>query len=184
MRHYKTTYFGTIFSEKPYVKSKEIVMKKILAMCLIVGTSLTACNSNSAKDDAIAREAALKHVKDSLTLDSFRKAAAAEQMEQRKITEQETPQTNVATDSHTHEDGQEYKEGGDPPQPVATNQKKGWSDAAKGTAIGAGVGAGVGALIDKDKRLRGAAIGAAIGGGGGYAIGRKSDRKSGRVQKK
>ena len=57
---------------------------------------------------------------------------------------------------------------------------KGWSKAAKGTAIGAGTGAIVGAIVSKDKG-KGAIIGALIGGGGGYVIGRSKDRKSGRV---
>ena len=56
---------------------------------------------------------------------------------------------------------------------------KGWSSAAKGTAIGAGTGAIVGAIVTKN--AKGAIIGAMIGGGGGYAIGRSKDRKSGRV---
>lgn len=67
--------------------------------------------------------------------------------------------------------------------PVATpvpQKDKGWSDAAKGTAIGAGTGAVVGAIVSKNKAT-GAIIGAVIGGGGGYAIGRARDRKSGRV---
>lgn len=65
------------------------------------------------------------------------------------------------------------------PAPV---KKKGWSDAAKGTAIGAGVGAIAGGIIGHN--LGGAAIGAAAGGGAGYLIGRGKDRKSGRVVKK
>lgn len=64
----------------------------------------------------------------------------------------------------------------------APAKKKGWSDAAKGTVIGAGVGAIAGGIIGHN--LGGAAIGAAAGGGAGYLIGRKKDRKSGRVVKK
>ena len=64
----------------------------------------------------------------------------------------------------------------------APAKKKGWSDAAKGTAIGAGVGAIAGGIIGHN--LGGAAIGAAAGGGAGYLIGRGKDRKSGRVVKK
>ncbi|QNL49311.1 glycine zipper 2TM domain-containing protein [Olivibacter sp. SDN3] len=168
-------------------------MNRIIAMCLIAGISVTACNSNNkTTEEAIAKEAALKHLKDSLTLDSFRNAEAAEKagLAQEETADQDFQQPygrpSAADNENTNQEEQ-YDEVGTsntPQQPVATNKKKGWSDAAKGTAIGAGVGAGVGALIDKDKRLRGAAIGAAIGGGGGYAIGRKSDRKSGRAQKK
>lgn len=60
-------------------------------------------------------------------------------------------------------------------------QDKGWSDAAKGTAIGAGSGAVLGAVIAKDDRGKGAVIGSVIGAGAGYIIGRHRDKKSGRV---
>ena len=59
---------------------------------------------------------------------------------------------------------------------------KGWSDAAKGTAIGAGSGAILGAVVSGDgNRGKGAVIGAVVGAGTGYAIGRTRDKKSGRV---
>ncbi len=60
-------------------------------------------------------------------------------------------------------------------------QDKGWSDAAKGTAIGAGSGAVLGAVLDKNNRVQGAVIGSAVGAGAGYIIGRHRDKKSGRV---
>ena len=59
-------------------------------------------------------------------------------------------------------------------------KKKGWSKAAKGTAIGAGTGAVLGAVINKKNRVAGAVIGGVIGGGGGYVIGRGMDKKDGR----
>ena len=61
-----------------------------------------------------------------------------------------------------------------------TIKKKGWSKAAKGTAIGAGAGAVLGAVINKKNRAAGAVIGGVIGGGGGYVIGRGMDKKDGR----
>jgi hypothetical protein len=61
-----------------------------------------------------------------------------------------------------------------------TTTKKGWSKAAKGTAIGAGAGAVLGAVINKKNRVAGAVIGGVIGGGGGYVIGRGMDKKDGR----
>ena len=75
-------------------------------------------------------------------------------------------------------------------QPVATTttsqpaqtQKKGWSKAAKGTAIGAGSGAVLGAVINKKNRAAGAVIGGVVGGGVGYGVGRSKDKKDGRVQ--
>ena len=61
-----------------------------------------------------------------------------------------------------------------------TTKKKGWSKAAKSTAIGAGAGAVLGAVINKKNRALGAVIGGVIGGGGGYVIGRGMDKKDGR----
>jgi hypothetical protein len=61
-----------------------------------------------------------------------------------------------------------------------TTKKKGWSKAAKATAIGAGTGAVLGAVINKKNRVVGAVIGGVIGGGGGYVIGRGMDKKDGR----
>jgi len=155
-------------------------MNKLIAICLIAGIGFTACNNNQAKEEALAKQEALQQVKDSLALDSFRRAEAAEK-------ERLQHEQQQAISSSYQDEGQSgyYDGAGDAEtQPAAqtTDQKKGWSAAAKGTAIGAAAGAGMGALIDKDKRLRGAAIGAAIGGAGGYVIGRKKDRESGRVQ--
>jgi predicted acetyltransferase len=59
-------------------------------------------------------------------------------------------------------------------------KKKGWSKAAKGTAIGAGAGAIAGAVINKRNRAVGAVIGGVLGGGVGYGIGRSMDKKDGR----
>lgn len=67
--------------------------------------------------------------------------------------------------------------------PAEDQRDKGWSSAAKGTAIGAGSGAVIGAVVSKNKAA-GAVIGGVIGGGTGYAIGRAKDRKSGRVARK
>jgi len=64
-------------------------------------------------------------------------------------------------------------------QPVA-RKKKGWSKAAKGTAIGAGAGAAAGALLVKNNRALGAVIGGVVGGGVGYGVGRSMDKKDGR----
>jgi len=67
--------------------------------------------------------------------------------------------------------------------PVAQStvkKKKGWSKAAKGTAIGAGAGAAAGALLVKNNRALGAVIGGVVGGGVGYGVGRSMDKKDGR----
>ena len=64
--------------------------------------------------------------------------------------------------------------------PAKTVAKKGWSKAAKGTAIGGATGAVLGAVINKRSRVAGAVIGAILGGGTGYVIGRSKDKKDGR----
>jgi hypothetical protein len=176
-------FFIIIIKRYNYKIINLMIMNKFLGIG-ILALSITACNNGVSKSDSsaieadLANEIKIKQQQDSLTLDSFRKAesekalALEQERENQRITKQtSSEQAHSLTNTSNS-------------TPTKTSQKKGWSDAAKGTAIGAGVGAGVGALIDKDKRLRGAAIGAAIGGGSGYAIGRKSDRQSGRVQKK
>jgi hypothetical protein len=66
------------------------------------------------------------------------------------------------------------------PATTTVTKKKGWSKAAKGTAIGAGAGAIAGAVINKRNRAAGAVIGGVLGGGVGYGIGRSQDKKDGR----
>ena len=64
--------------------------------------------------------------------------------------------------------------------PAKAPVKKGWSKAAKGTAIGAGGGAILGAVVNKRNRAVGAVIGGVAGGAVGYGIGRHMDKKDGR----
>jgi hypothetical protein len=59
-------------------------------------------------------------------------------------------------------------------------KKKGWSMAAKGTAIGAGGGAILGAIINKRNPLVGGVIGGILGGAAGYGIGHSKDKANGR----
>jgi uncharacterized protein YcfJ len=61
------------------------------------------------------------------------------------------------------------------PTPVATEQKTGWSNRAKGAVIGGVGGAAAGAIISK-KKVQGAVIGGAAGAAGGYIIGNEVDR--------
>jgi hypothetical protein len=59
-------------------------------------------------------------------------------------------------------------------------EKKGWSKAAKGTAIGTGAGAAAGAVINKKNRVLGGVIGGVVGGAVGYGIGHHMDKQDGR----
>ena len=54
-------------------------------------------------------------------------------------------------------------------------EKKGWSNAAKGAVIGGVGGAVTGAILSKNK-VKGAIIGGVLGAGGGYVLGRKKDK--------
>nr|WP_068892556.1 YMGG-like glycine zipper-containing protein [Pedobacter panaciterrae] len=152
---------------------------KYLFSIVITATMLLSACSNNAKEQALIKQQAIAAVKDSLKLDSFKKsevkkqedAKIAAQVKEEKRTLLLAERNEAASNSSGN---QNY---------VAPAKKKGWSEAAKGTAIGAGAGALGGALIDK-KKGRGAIIGGVVGAGAGYLIGRDKDRKSGRVQPK
>ena len=61
----------------------------------------------------------------------------------------------------------------------AKKKNTGWSDAAKDATIGGVGGAVIGGVIGKGGK--GAVIGGVIGAAGGYILGRKKDRRSGRI---
>ncbi|MBT2561925.1 glycine zipper 2TM domain-containing protein [Pedobacter sp. ISL-68] len=166
-------------------------MKKILIVIALSTSVLFACN-NKAKEEAALKQQeaekqlAIKAVKDSLRLDSFKKAEVAK-VEQEKEAKHQAELVAArraganSSRSYASSGGGSSSAYGGTTQPTA--KKKGWSDAAKGTVIGGVGGAVAGALIDK-KKGRGAVIGGLVGAGGGYLIGRGEDRKSGRVQPK
>lgn len=150
-------------------------MKKILVMVTMI--AVFASCTNKEKEAALAKEQALVAVRDSLKLDSFKRAEAAEQA--RLVEEKHQAELAAARKSSNYSSsGSSYSSNAGTSTAV---KKKGWSSAAKGTAIGAGVGALGGVLIDK-KDGRGAIIGGLAGAGAGYVIGRDRDKKSGRVQ--
>jgi hypothetical protein len=152
-------------------------MKKILIMVSMI--AVFASCTNRAKEEALAKQQAIVAVKDSLRLDSFKRAEVVNQ--QRLVEEKHQAELAAArrSGSYTSSGSSSSNNGGT----STAAKKQGWSSAAKGTAIGAGVGALGGILIDK-KDGRGAIIGGLAGAGAGYAIGRAKDRKSGRVQPK
>ncbi|WP_199140630.1 YMGG-like glycine zipper-containing protein [Pedobacter sp. ASV12] len=154
-------------------------MKRIIAI-VALATVLASCG-NRAKEEALAKQQAIAAVKDSLKLDSFKRAEEANK--QRLIEEKHQAELASARRSATTSYSSSGTTTTSSAGTTAAAKKKGWSDAAKGTAIGAGVGALGGILIDKNN-ARGAIIGGLAGAGAGYAIGRAEDRKSGRVQKK
>jgi len=163
------------------------IMKRILVV-IALSSVMFACN-NKAKEEAALKQQeaekqlAIKAVKDSLRLDSFKKAEVARVEKEKEAKHQ--AELAAARRSSTSTRRSYASSGGSSSsayggtQPTA--RKKGWSDAAKGAVIGGAAGAVGGALIDK-KKGRGAIIGGLVGAGGGYLIGRGEDRKSGRVQ--
>ncbi len=170
-------------------------MKKIFVV-IALSSVMFACN-NKAKEEAALKQKeaekqlAVKAVKDSLRLDSFKRAEVAkveaekeakhqaELVAAREAGARSSRSSRSYASSGTSSGGSSSSYGGTQP----TAKKKGWSDAAKGSVIGGAAGAVGGALIDK-KKGRGAIIGGLVGAGGGYLIGRGEDRKSGRVQPK
>ncbi|RDC57695.1 hypothetical protein DU508_01675 [Pedobacter chinensis] len=164
-------------------------MKKIFVV-IALSSVMFACN-NKAKEEAelkqkeAEKQLAIKAVKDSLRLDSFKKAEivkkeqAEEAKHQAEVAAARRAGASSARSYASSGGSNSSSYGGTQP----TAKKKGWSDAAKGAVIGGAAGAVGGALIDK-KKGRGAVIGGLVGAGGGYLIGRGEDKKSGRVQPK
>ena len=85
---------------------------------------------------------------------------------------------DVVNTGNTGSDNGNTGSTGDTQEPV--QEKKGISNAAKGTVIGAAGGAVIGAVISKKNKVLGGVIGGVIGGGVGYGIGRTIDKKQGR----
>jgi hypothetical protein len=157
-------------------------MKKFF-LVVISGIILSAC-SNNAKQEALIKQQAIAAIKDSLKLDSFKKAEVVakekEKEEQRLAQVKEEQRILLLSEKNEAAARSASASNNNAPAPA---KKKGWSQAAKGAVIGAGAGALGGVIVDK-KDGRGAAIGGVIGAGAGYLIGRDQDRKSGRVQPK
>jgi hypothetical protein len=61
-----------------------------------------------------------------------------------------------------------------------TTRKKGWSNAAKYTAIGGGSGVVLGALLNRRNRVAGGVVGGLVLGGAGYLLGHAKDKREGR----
>lgn len=156
-----------------------MVMKKAF-LVVISGIILSSC-SNNAKE-ALIKQQVIAAVKDSLRLDSFKKAEviAKEKEEQRIAQVKEEQRILLLSEKNEAASARSASVNNESTTPA---KKKGWSQAAKGAVIGAGAGALGGVIVDK-KDGRGAAIGGVVGAGAGYLIGRGQDRKSGRVQPK
>lgn len=150
-------------------------MKKVVLILSVIGliVLMVSCNtgSGSAKETSIAVSPS-----DTVGFAAFREwkmksveapvVVATTQSTHRVVSRKTYPRTVSMTDETRNT--------------AKAPVKKGWSKAAKGTAIGAGGGAILGAVINKKNRAIGAAIGGVLGGGIGYGIGRHLDKKDGR----
>jgi hypothetical protein len=145
-------------------------MKKLMSIVLVAVT-LAACN-NKYKASSENRADSIKMMKDSLSLDSFKRAEA----DKVKAKEEAKRQVETRTVVVNHYDNTPSHS----TTTTTTTRKKGWSSAAKGAVIGGAAGAIGGALIDK-KHGQGAIIGGVAGAGAGYLIGRGKDKKTGRA---
>ena len=155
-------------------------MKKIF-LVLVIAAGLSACNSaekkdNAAKADALQKQQIATAIKDSLRLDSFKRADAAEVLANKQKADQAATQ-RISSSRSSGSTTTSTQYGGTATQ---ANKKAGWSEGAKGAAIGGLAGAVGGAIISK-KKGKGAIIGGVLGAGTGYVIGHEKDKKSGRA---
>lgn len=157
-------------------------MKKLLSVFAIAGTlTMAACSNNPT---ALQTEKSVTY-SDTVGLAQFQAWKAQQAMEQMKA-EYAAANLNTSTSratasrSSSGKSVSTNKSIGSTTSYPAKPQKKGWSKAAKGTAIGAGSGAVIGAVVNKRNRAVGAVIGGVAGGAVGYGIGRSMDKKDGR----
>ncbi len=167
-------------------------MKKILSI-ISIASVMVACNSNSKSTEAevaakiAAYKDSMRMVADTAGLALYQ--AWKSQNELADANQYNTAQLTAATPSRTSSPARKVSasrsvnNGGGNMNSQTSNtakRKKGWSKAAKGTAIGAGSGAVIGAVVNKRNRVAGGVIGGVVGGGVGYGIGRSMDKKDGR----
>jgi len=154
------------------IQLKIYVMKRMLLFIVMLAVIFTACNTRPGVD-----EETLSAYTDTAGFAAFQewkfeneRKDASEYMKPAapaKTVRQSTPAKSTSGNTTT--------------VPTQQKAKKGWSKAAKGTAIGTATGAAAGAIINKKNRVVGGVIGGVVGGSLGYIIGRKMDKKDGRV---
>ncbi|HUR66312.1 MAG TPA: glycine zipper domain-containing protein [Chitinophagaceae bacterium] len=134
-------------------------MKKIMFLLLATPVLMTACKNNQSSGPGSV---------ESITAAAIRlgneQQDVAQQMNERYAAQQQ--QRVVYVNSSTNE--------------AKVTKKRGMSKAAKGAIIGGTAGAVTVGVITKSGK--GAVIGGVLGAGAGYIIGRKKDKRDGRVQ--
>ena len=166
-------------------------MKKMLSI-MSVAAVMAACNSNSKTTEAeveakiAAYKDSIRMVADTSGLSQYQAWKAQNELADANQDNTQfaasapvkkyTPARKVSRNSSVNNNnGSMNSESSN-----TAKRKKGWSKAAKGTAIGAGSGAVIGAVVNKKNRVVGGVVGGVIGGGVGYGIGRSMDKKDGR----
>ncbi len=168
---------------------------KFLTTAIVVALSLSACNSNSRSDSDIKKEivadttsnydnSVLTDTATAVNTEAAIVMPAANEAKPAKVVTKNEPKVKTTPIPVTAPVASQTKVDTVATQPVAVNEpapavaeeKKGWSNAAKGAVIGAGAGAIGGAIISK-KKGTGAVIGGVLGAAGGYIIGKSKDKK-------
>lgn len=160
-------------------------MKKIIPILLITA-ALAACNTK-VKNEANTTNAVLIDTT-GLSKDYDLKAVGDNKfvIEEKEVEPIKKPVVRRAPRRNNGDNNNantNYSSGTNTSTNAAYPQDKGWSHAAKGTAVGGGSGAILGAVLNKDNRVGGAIVGSVIGAGAGYVIGRSVDKKTGRVDR-
>ena len=166
-------------------------MKKILSI-ISVAAIMAACNTNTKTSEAevaakiAAYKDSIRMVADTAGLANYQAWKAQNEMADANQynTAQSTSSTPAKTYAPRKVSGKSSVNNNNGSMNSESSNtakgKKGWSKAAKGTAIGAGTGAVIGAVVNKKNRVVGGVVGGVIGGGVGYGIGRSMDKKDGR----
>jgi hypothetical protein len=171
---------------KLIVHLKNQVMKKnfsSIGIVLISAVFFTACKSNA--NNKTADQTKILSAADAAQYQEFQQfqdwKKQQDLMNDRPVSNEVTPATNTRPVVYKTKPVYRTSAPTTTTTTTTTSKKKGWSKAAKGTAIGAAGGAIAGAIINKRNRAVGAVIGGIIGGGVGYGIGRSMDKKDGRI---
>ncbi len=149
-------------------------MKKffsILTITAVAAVVITACNRTPATPKAVLYE-------DTAGLAEFQNwKAMNERAEANEAYMNTTKKSTAKNYSSSNKSGTMTSSSSHTALPA---KKKGWSKAAKYSAIGGGAGIVLGAVINKRNRVAGGVIGGVLGAGAGYGIGRSQDKKDGR----
>ena len=149
-------------------------MKKflsILAITAVAAVVITACNRTPVTTKAVSYE-------DTVGLAQFQDWKAMNERADANEAYMSSPKkSNARNYSTSNKSGTMTSSSS---HTAVAPKKKGWSKAAKYSAIGGGAGIVLGAVINKRNRVAGGIIGGVLGAGAGYGIGRSQDKKDGR----